>query len=173
MAACSPDAVERVERIAASGRWVPASLSLKIALDNSRLDQTYNTPALATLFLFDQQIEWMLDSGGLDWCAARCRESSALLYRWAEDRDWTTPFVADRAKRSAVVGTVDLAPAGAGGVSANDVNTALRANGVVDTDAYRKLGRNQLRVGMFPSVPPSDVEALIGCIDYVVAELRP
>ena len=171
LAACSPGAIERIETIAASKRWMPASLSLKTALDNSRLDQTYNTPALATLFLLDQQIRWMLDQGGLDWCAQRCRTSAATLYRWASERDWASPFVADPAKRSDVVGTIDLVDPALGGVAAADINAALRANGIVDTDSYRKLGRNQLRIGMFPSVDPADVEALTGCLDYVVAEL--
>ncbi len=171
LAACSPAAVERIERIAASGRWTPASLSLKLALDNSRLDQTYNTPALTTLFLLDQQIQWMLANGGLAWCAARCRESSRILYDWAETRSWATPFVTDTSKRSGVVGTIDLAAPADGGVAAADVNAALRANGIVDTDSYRKLGRNQLRVGMFPSVPPSDVESLTRSIDHVVGAL--
>jgi phosphoserine aminotransferase len=166
IAACSPAAIDRIERIAASDRWTPASLSLKIALDNSRLDQTYNTPALATLFLLDHQIRWMLDNGGLAWCAARCRTSAAHLYGWAEARPWTAPFVTDSRKRSAVVGTIDL-----DGVAAGDVNSALRANGIVDTDSYRKLGRNQLRIGMFPSVPPEDVQALTACIDHVVERL--
>ncbi|CAB4748837.1 unannotated protein [freshwater metagenome] len=172
IAACSPAAVERIEGVHASKRWIPASMSLKIALDNSRLDQTYNTPALATLFLLDQQIQWMNAQGGLAWCASRCAASASVLYGWAEARDWATPFVSDPAKRSDVVGTIDLVSAEDGGVSANDVSAALRANGIVDTDSYRKLGRNQLRVGMFPAVPPSDVEALTACIDFVVNQLR-
>ncbi len=166
LAACSPAAIERIERIAASGRWIPASLDLKIALDNSRLDQTYNTPAIATLFLLDRQLRWMLDNGGLAWCADRCATSAATLYGWAEARPWASPFVADPAKRSSVVATVDLDR-----VEANAVNAVLRANGIVDTDSYRKLGRNQLRIGMFPAVPPSDVEALTASIDYVVDRL--
>jgi phosphoserine aminotransferase len=172
LAACSPAAVERIERVHASKRWIPASLSLKTALDNSRLDQTYNTPALATLFLLDQQVQWMNAQGGLSWCASRCAASASVLYNWAESRDWATPFVSDPAMRSDVVGTIDLVSVEDGGVSANDVSAALRANGIVDTDSYRKLGRNQLRIGMFPAVPPSDVEALTGCIDFVVNELR-
>lgn len=166
LAACSPAAVERIERIRASGRWTPASLDLGIALDNSRLDQTYNTPALATLFLLADQIRWMLEQGGLPWCTARTRSSSDVLYNWAADRTWATPFVKDPAKRSAVVGTIDLE-----GVDAGAVCAALRANGIVDTDAYRRLGRNQLRIGMFPAVPPSDVEALTRCIDHVAERL--
>lgn len=166
IAACSPAGIERIERIAASGRWVPASLDLKIALDNSRLDQTYNTPALATLFLLADQIRWMLDQGGLAWCVERTRTSSGVLYDWADSRPWATPFVKDPAKRSAVVGTIDIE-----GVDASAVCAALRVNGIVDTDAYRRLGRNQLRIGMFPAVPPSDVEALTHCIDDVVEQL--
>jgi phosphoserine aminotransferase len=164
IAACSPAAVERIERIAASGRWRPASLDLGLALTNSRLDQTYNTPAVATLVLFDDQLRWMLDRGGLDWCVTRTRSSSDHLYAWAEKRPWTTPFVADPAKRSAVVGTIDLD----GTVDAARLNAALRANGIVDTDSYRKLGRNQLRIGMFPAIEPADVEALTACIDHLV-----
>jgi phosphoserine aminotransferase len=164
IAACSPAAVERIERIAASGRWRPASLDLGLALTNSRLDQTYNTPAVATLVLFDDQLRWMLDRGGLDWCVTRTRSSSDHLYAWAEKRPWTTPFVADPAKRSAVVGTIDLD----GTVDAARMNAALRANGIVDTDSYRKLGRNQLRIGMFPAIEPADVEALTACIDHLV-----
>jgi phosphoserine aminotransferase len=167
IALCSPAAVERVQRIAAGGRWIPASLDLKIALDNSRLDQTYNTPALATLFLLDQQTQWLNDQGGLTWAVARCRESSASLYDWAQARPWATPFVADPAQRSSVVGTIDL-----DGVDANEVCAQLRANGIVDTDSYRKLGRNQLRIGMFPAVEPDDVRRLTACIDVVVEELR-
>jgi phosphoserine aminotransferase len=166
IALCSPAAVERIERLAASGRWVPASLDLKIALDNSRLNQTYNTPAVATLFLLDQQIRWMNASGGLGWTVARCGESSAALYSWAEASAYATPFVTRPADRSLVVGTIDLE-----GVHAGAINEALRANGIVDTDSYRKLGRNQLRVGMFPSVDPADVVALTACIDHVVAAL--
>jgi phosphoserine aminotransferase len=168
IAACSPAAIERIDRITASGRWRPASLDLGIALANSRLDQTYNTPAVATLLLFESQLRWMLDSGGLDWCVKRCRASSDHLYAWAEERPWTTPFVADPAKRSAVVGTVDLDDA----LDASKLNAALRANGIVDTDSYRKLGRNQLRIGMFPAVEPGDIEALTACIDHLVEHNR-
>jgi phosphoserine aminotransferase len=171
IALCSPAAVERIERIAAGGRWVPASLDLKIALDNSRLDQTYNTPSLATLFLFDQQVQWMNTNGGLPFTVARCATSSAIVYDWAESRTWATPFVADPAQRSSVVATIDLATPAAGGVDANAVNAALRANGIVDTDSYRKLGRNQLRIGLFPAVDPDDVRQLTSCIDHVVGAL--
>jgi phosphoserine aminotransferase len=167
LAACSPAAVARVERLAAGDRWRPASLDLGIALTNSRQNQTYNTPAVATLVLLDAQLRWMLDQGGLDWCVERSRTSADTLYTWAAERDWATPFVTDPAKRSAVVGTIDIDDT----VSADDICTALRANGIVDTDSYRKLGRNQLRVGMFPSVEPSDVEALTHCVDAVVESL--
>ena len=171
-AACSPAALDRIRSISASGRWIPASLDLKIALDNSVLDQTYNTPALATLVMLDAQLQWMLALGGLRQMNLRSSESAATLYGWAEDRKWATPFVADPAKRSDVVGTIDLTSKDDGGVDANDVCAALRANGVVDTDSYRKLGRNQLRVGMFPAVDPADVAALTACIDHVVGALQ-
>jgi phosphoserine aminotransferase len=171
-AACSPAALDRIRSISASGRWIPASLDLKIALDNSVLDQTYNTPALATLVMLDAQLQWMLGLGGLTQMNLRSAESASTLYGWAEDRKWATPFVADPAKRSDVVGTIDLTSKDDGGVDANDVCAALRANGVVDTDSYRKLGRNQLRVGMFPAVDPTDVAALTACIDHVVGALQ-
>jgi phosphoserine aminotransferase len=167
LAVCSPAAVERIERIAASARWIPASLDLATALDNSRKDQTYNTPALATLFLLDQQLQWFNGNGGLEWAAARSESSAATLYAWAEASDYATPFVIDPAKRSPVVGTVDLDES----IDATTVCAVLRANGVVDTDSYRKLGRNQLRVGMFPAIDPDDVEALTRCIDHVVSAL--
>ncbi len=172
LAACSPRAIERIREIASSGRWMPASLDLKIALDNSLANQTYNTPAVGTLVLLDQQVQWMLAGGGLSWCHARSTESSSTLYSWADAREWASPFVADPTKRSAVVGTIDLTGAADGGVQADDVCAALRANGIVDTDSYRKLGRNQLRIGMFPSVDPSDVAQLTSCIDFVVDVLR-
>jgi phosphoserine aminotransferase len=167
LAACSPAAVDRIGRIKATKRWAPASLDLAIALEQSRLDQTYNTPALVTLFLLDQQLQWMLAKGGLPWCAARCEQSARTLYGWASDRPWATPFVADPASRSNVVGTIDFAAS----VDAAAVAAVLRANGVVDTEPYRKLGRNQLRIGMFPAVDPDDVAALTRCIDYVVETL--
>ena len=168
LAACSPDALERIRSIGASDRWRPASLDLSIALDNSVQNQTYNTPALATLVLLDAQIRWMNDNGGMDFAAGRSAESAAILYGWAEGRDWATPFVTDPAKRSNVVGTVDLDDS----INATDVNTALRANGILDTDSYRKLGRNQLRVGMFPAIDPPDVDALTRSIDHVVAAMK-
>ena len=168
LAACSPSALERIRSIGASDRWRPASLDLSIALDNSVQNQTYNTPALATLVLLDAQIRWMNDNGGMDFAAGRSAESAAILYGWAEGRDWATPFVTDPAKRSNVVGTVDLDDS----INATDVNTALRANGILDTDSYRKLGRNQLRVGMFPAIDPPDVDALTRSIDHVVAAMK-
>ena len=167
IAACSPAAIERIGRLAGGERWIPASIDLGIALENSRADQTYNTPAVATLIMLDDQLRWMNGNGGLEWCATRSDESAAIMYGWADKTEWTSPFVTDRAKRSSVVATIDLDPA----VSADDVCTALRANGIVDTDGYRKLGRNQLRVGMFPAIEPGDVEALTVCIDAVVAAL--
>ena len=167
IACCSPRAVERIESIAASGRWTPASLDVKIALDNSRADQTYNTPAIATIFLLDQQLQWMLAQGGLSWCAARTAESADIIYNWAQQSAYATPFVTNAAQRSHVVATIDL-----DGVAAIDISAVLRHNGIVDTDGYRKLGRNQLRVGMFPAVEPADVAALTRCVDYVAERLR-
>ncbi len=163
IALMSPAAVERVHEIAASGRYIPDFLSLRIALENAAKDQTYNTPAVATLFLLADQIEWMLDQGGLPWTTARTARSAAILYTWADKAAYADPFVADPAQRSQVVGTIDVAD----GVSADEVAASLRANGIVDTESYRKLGRNQLRIGMFPAVDPADVEALTACIDYV------
>jgi phosphoserine aminotransferase len=168
IAALSPAAIDRIEEIAGTQRWIPQSLSLQTALANSRKDQTYNTPAVATLWLLAEQIGWMLDGGGLDdFCVARTRESSEHLYGWAEQSEYATPFVADPAKRSLVVGTIDFAES----VDAAAVAAALRANGIVDTEPYRKLARNQLRVGMFPAVDPDDVRALTACIDFVVEHL--
>ena len=167
LALLSPAAVERVARIDASGRWAPASLSLPMALENSRLEQTYNTPGLATLFLLAEQIEWMLAGGGLGWAADRSEASSAVLYGWAEASSYATPFVADPAQRSPVVGTIDLDA----GVDAGVVSKVLRANGIVDTESYRRLGRNQLRIAMYPAVDAADVEILTRAIDHVVAAL--
>jgi phosphoserine aminotransferase len=165
LALLSPAAIERIAELdGASGRWRPASLSLRIALENSRKDQTYNTPAVATLLLLADQIEWMLESGGLEWCVKRCRTSSTHLYGWAERTPFASPFVADSAKRSLVVGTIDFGDA----VDAAAVAATLRANGIVDTEPYRKLGRNQLRIGMFPAIEPADVEALTTSIDWIV-----
>jgi phosphoserine aminotransferase len=167
LAACSPAALERIRAIGSSDRWRPASLDLQIALDNSVLNQTYNTPALATLVLLDAQVRWMLDNGGMEFAAGRSAASAATLYDWADAREWARPFVTDPTKRSNVVGTIDLDES----IDAVAVNKALRANGILDTDPYRKLGRNQLRVGMFPAIDPSDVEALTRSIDHVVASL--
>ena len=167
LAACSPAAVDRIERIAASERWRPASIDLGIALTNSRSNQTYNTPAVATLVLLATQLDWMNGNGGLEWCAARSDRSAGIMYGWAEAREWATPFVTDPAKRSSVVATIDLDDT----VSADDVCSVLRANGIYDTDSYRKLGRNQLRIGMFPAIDPDDVEALTACVDLVVESL--
>jgi phosphoserine aminotransferase len=164
LALLSPAAQERIGALDASERWIPAFLSLQTALENSLKDQTYNTPAVATLFLLADQVGWMLDLGGLDACVARSRESAQLLYGWAERSGYATPFVADATKRSLVVGTVDFAE----DVDAAAVAATLRANGVVDVEPYRKLGRNQLRVGMFPAVDPGDVQALTACIDWIV-----
>ena len=164
IAACSPAAIERIEEIAASGRWVPEFLSLKTALDNSLKDQTYNTPALATLFLLNEQLGWMLGIGGLEGCVARTSKSAGNLYSWAQDSSLATPFVMAPDLRSLVVGTVDFDDS----VDAAALASVLRANGVLDVEPYRKLGRNQLRVGMFPAVDPDDVEALTGCIDWVL-----
>jgi phosphoserine aminotransferase len=165
LAALSPAAIERIAELdGAAGRWQPAFLSLQTAVENSRKNQTYNTPALATLLLLADQIEWMLAGGGLDWCVGRTRASSGHLYGWAEAADFATPFVADPAKRSLVVGTIDFAE----GVDAATLAATLRANGIVDVEPYRKLGRNQLRVGMFPAVEPADVEALTACIDWTI-----
>ncbi len=166
LALLSPAALERIARLSAN-RWCPASLDLQIAVDNSRLNQTYNTPALATLWMTLQQVEWMNDQGGLEWAAGRSDASSEILYGWAQSSSYATPFVEKPDERSRVVGTIDLDDA----VPADQVNATLRANGIVDTDGYRKLGRNQLRVGMFPAVDPADVEALTRCIDFIVERL--
>jgi phosphoserine aminotransferase len=169
LAACSPEALDRIRSVSASGRWRPASLDLHLALDNSVVDQTYNTPALATLVLLDEQIRWMLHNGGMQWCANRTRESSSYLYAWAEASEVATPFVADPSKRSAVVGCIDLHES----LPAKAVCEALRANHIVDTESYRRLGRNQLRIGMFPAVDPHDVIKLTQCIDYIAEALLP
>ncbi|MGZ4676347.1 MAG: phosphoserine transaminase [Acidimicrobiia bacterium] len=167
LAAVSPTAVERIERIAASGRWVPASLDLGIALEQSRLDQTYNTPALATVFLLADQIDWFLGHGGLEWAAQRCDRSAEILYGWAESSAVAQPYVAKPDERSHVVGTIDFVDT----VDATAVAKVLRANGIVDTEPYRKLGRNQLRVAMFPAIEPDDVAVLTRAVDYVVSAL--
>ena len=162
LAAVSPAAIERIEKIGASGRWIPESLSLTTALDNSRKDQTYNTPALATVFLAVQQVEWVNDNGGLHFAASRCDRSAEIMYSWAEASSYASPFVTNPDERSHVVATIDFDDS----VSADDVN-----NGIVDTDSYRKLGRNQIRVAMFPAIDPEDVEALTKCVDYVVENI--
>ena len=167
IAIMSPAAIARAEKIKASGRWVPAFFDLGIAIENSRLDQTYNTPALVTLMLLAEQVEWMNANGGLSFAAGRSAESSNILYSWAEKTSYTTPFVTDAAMRSKVVGTINFDDA----IDATKISAALRDNGIVDTEPYRKLGKNQLRIGMFPAVDPSDVEALTKCIDHVVAAL--
>ena len=167
IAIMSPAAIARAEKIKASGRWVPAFFDLGIAIENSRLDQTYNTPALVTLMLLAEQIEWMNSNGGLSFAAGRSAKSSEILYSWAEKTSYTTPFVTDAAMRSKVVGTINFDDA----IDASKIAAALRENGIVDTEPYRKLGKNQLRVAMFPAVDPSDVNALTKCIDYVVAAL--
>ncbi|MBM7170935.1 phosphoserine transaminase [Streptomyces sp. G44] len=163
----SPAAIERAERIHASGRHVPEFFSLPTAIDNSRKNQTYNTPALATLFLLGEQLEWMNSQGGLEFTTGRTAESARTLYGWADDSKYATPFVADPAKRSRVIGTIDFSDE----VDAAAVAKALRANGIVDTEPYRKLGRNQLRVAMFPAIDPADVAALTQCVDYVIERL--
>jgi phosphoserine aminotransferase len=167
LAVLSSAAQERIKKLHASERWIPEFLSLNTALENSVKDQTYNTPAVATLFLLGEQIRWMLSVGGLDGCVARSRASSEHLYGWAESTAYTTPFVADPAKRSLVVGTIDFDDA----VDASVVAATLRANGIVDVEPYRKLGRNQLRVGMFPAIETADVQALTSCIDWIVERL--
>jgi phosphoserine aminotransferase len=163
-ALCSPRAVDRAQEL--RSRWAPKSLDLATAIDASRKNQTYNTPAIATFVLMNSQLHWMLDNGGLDWCAGRVQESADHLYAWAEASSFAEPFVAEPRHRSPVVATIDL-----DGIDAGDVNAALRRNGIVDTDAYRNLGRNQIRVGLFPSVDPEDVRRLTASIDYVVERL--
>ncbi len=167
IALLSPAALQRIAELDVSDRWIPPFLSLATAVDNSLKEQTYNTPAVATLFLMAEQIDWMLGLGGLDACVARTADSAARLYGWAEKSAYATPFVADPAHRSQVVGTIDLDAA----VDAAAVAKTLRANGIVDTEPYRKLGRNQLRIGMFPAVDPADVQALTACVDWVVERL--
>ena len=167
LALLSPAAIARIEEIAATDRWIPDFLSLDTALTNSRSNQTLNTPAIATLVLLADQLDWMLGQGGLDWCVARTTASSQTLYGWAEASSYATPFVADPAKRSLVVGTIDLDD----GVDGKAVAATLRANGIVDVEPYRKLGRNQLRVAMFPAIEPADVKALTACVDWVVERM--
>ena len=163
----SPAAIARAEKIKASGRWIPAFFDLVTAIENSRLDQTYNTPALVTLMLLDEQLKWMNANGGLKFAAGRSADSASRLYGWAEKTSYTTPFVTDPAQRSKVVGTINFDDA----IDATKVAAALRANGIVDTEPYRKLGKNQLRIGMFPAIDPADIDALTASIDYVVSNL--
>jgi phosphoserine aminotransferase len=167
LALMSPAALARVEAVKASGRWVPASYDLTIAIDNSTLDQTYNTPSLATIFLMAEQVDWMNAQGGLDWAVSRTADSSSRLYGWADKSPFASPYVAEPAQRSQVIGTIDFEDS----VDAAAVAKVLRSNGIVDTEPYRKLGRNQLRVAMFPAIEPDDVEALTACIDHVVERL--
>ncbi len=168
IALMSPQALDRVSEIAKSGRWVPPFYDLTIALDNSQKDQTYNTPAVATLFLMADQVEWMNERGGLAWCVSRTAETASVLYDWADKTSYTSPFVADPGQRSQVVGTIDFNHS----VDAASVAKILRGHGIVDVEPYRKLGRNQLRIGMFPAVEPGDVEALTTCIDFIAERLR-
>jgi len=167
LALMSPAALERNAKIAATNRWTPAFLDLAIAIENSKLDQTYNTPAVATLMLLAEQIEWMNENGGLTFSAGRSAKSAEILYGWAEKTSYTTPFVTDPAMRSKVVGTINFDDS----IDALAVAKILRANGIVDTEPYRKLGKNQLRIGMFPAVDPTDISALTTCIEYVVDKL--
>jgi phosphoserine aminotransferase len=167
IAIMSPKAIARAEEIKASGRYIPAFLDLMTAIENSRLDQTYNTPALATILMMNEQIKWFNDNGGLDWCVSRTKESSGAIYDWAQESSVATPFVADPTKRSAVVATIDFDES----IDAEVLAKVLRANGIVDTEPYRKLGRNQLRISVFPAVEPSDVRQLLKSIDYVIAQL--
>jgi phosphoserine aminotransferase len=167
LALCSPAAVDRIGRLVAAGRWSPPFLSLALALENSRADQTYNTPALATLYLLEKQIEWILAGGGLEWAAGRCDASSSILYGWAENHPLASPFVTDPELRSPVTATIDFEPA----VSADVISAVLRQHGVVDTESYRKLGRNQLRIACFPAIEPDDVAKLTKALDYVIEAL--
>lgn len=166
LAVFSPAAIARAEEIKAGGRYIPPFFDLVTAIENSRKNQTYNTPPLSSLFLIDQQVRWILDQGGLDWATKRTEDSSTRLYEWAEASSYATPFVPDPADRSHVVGTIDLE-----GVDASAVTAVLRENGIVDIDGYRGLGRNQLRVAMFPAVSPEDVARLTKCIDWVTPHL--
>ncbi len=167
IALMSPAAIARAESIKSSGRYIPPFLDLMTAIENSRLDQTNNTPALATILLMAEQIDWFNANGGLSWTTARTAESSRLIYDWAESSSFATPFVADPAKRSHVVATVDFDDS----IDAAQIASILRKHGVVDIDPYRKLGRNQLRISVFPAVDPSDVAALLASIDFVVSAL--
>ena len=167
VAACSPAAVQRIDDIASRNRWTPAGLDLKIALDNSRKNQTYNTPALATIFLTVRQVEWMNENGGLTWAANRSTMSSDHIYNWAENHELAEPFVTDSSIRSPVVSTIDLSAR----VDADDVIAICRDNGILDIGGYRKLGRNQLRIATFPAIELSDIQALTASLDYVLETL--
>jgi phosphoserine aminotransferase len=167
VALMSPTAISRVAEIAATDRWIPPFFDLTTAIDNSRLNQTYNTPALATIFMFAEQVHWMLEQGGLKWCVERTTDSSTRLYNWAQKSSYAEPFVTAPEYRSLVVGTIDFDPS----VDAAAVAAVLRANGILDTEPYRKLGRNQLRIGMFPAIEPSDIDALTASIDHVISRL--
>jgi phosphoserine aminotransferase len=167
IAIMSPAAIARVAKIKESGRWVPAFFDLTIAIDNSRLDQTYNTPALATIHVLASQINWFNENGGLAFSAGRSSRSAEILYTWAEESDFATPFVRNASERSQVIGTIDFAE----DIDASVIAKVLRANGVVDTEPYRKLGRNQLRIAMFPAVDPEDVASLCASINYIVGSL--
>ena len=164
----SPAAIERVAKIKEGGRWVPAFFDLNIAIENSRLDQTYNTPAVATLLLLAEQIEWMNSNGGMKFVAGRTAKSAQIMYSWAEKTSYTTPFVTDPAMRSNVVATINFDE----GIDALEIAKVLRANGIVDTEPYRKLGKNQLRIGMFPAIDPDDISALTQCIEFVVSNMK-
>ena len=173
IAIASPAAIERAARIEAdntgeTNRWIPEFLSFTAALENSRNDQTLNTPAIATLIMLAEQIDWLLANGGLAWAIDRSKASADFLYSWAESREWATPFVADPKHRSNVVGTIDLASS----IDATKIVTELRENGILDVFPYRKLGRNQLRVAMFPAIDPDDISALTKCVDYLVEYRR-
>jgi phosphoserine aminotransferase len=163
----SPAAIARIEKIVSTNRWTPAFLDLAIALENSRLNQTYNTPAVATIVMMATQLDWMNEQGGISWCAKRTADSANRLYSWAEANELTTPFVTDPAKRSNVVATIDFVDS----IDATQITKALRANGILDIEPYRKLGRNQIRVAMFPAVEPADVTKLTQAIDYVIGQL--
>jgi phosphoserine aminotransferase len=167
LALCSPAAIERIEELKASGRWTPAFLDLGIALENSRQNQTYNTPSLATIHLLASQVTWFNENGGLDFSAGRCDRSAEILYTWADQSDFATPFVVEPSERSHVIGTIDFVD----DIDATEIAAVLRANGVVDTEPYRKLGRNQLRIAMFPSIDPEDIAALCASINWVVGAL--
>jgi phosphoserine aminotransferase len=167
LALCSPNAIDRIERLHESGRWMPPTLDLSISLENSRLDQTYNTPALATIFLLDHQLQWMLANGGMEFSAGRCDTAAGIVYGWAEAHPHATPFVADAVARSHVTATIDFDDS----VDASAIAAALRANGILDVEPYRKLGRNQLRIALFPAIDPEDVERLTRSIDYTIERL--